>query len=170
MTSSLDAQKTQITQIEAAVAQFERAATLFMFERDFISAVTLACASENITGQYLNYHAMKSHYEDLKDFSKLELAPNLNDSQINEFHINFARNFLKHRLSEKFFKNNKSDENEKFEFDLENEAIIALCRAGDNIYRLAKLTSKVSEEFSKWLENHRADLIGNAITGRFHKN
>ena len=69
MTSSPDSSpKTKITQIEAAHAQFDRAATLFMVERDYISAVTLACASEGITGEYLQGRKVKSHFEQLKEF------------------------------------------------------------------------------------------------------
>ena len=83
----------------------------------------------------------------------MELAPDLNHKEISDNHINFARNFFKHKVS---------DENEQFELDLEEEAIVALCRAADNLLMLAEPLSEKSAEFIQWLKLHRTDLIGNA--------
>jgi hypothetical protein len=155
MTPSSDAPKTKITQLEVASSQFDRAATLFMIERDYVSAVTLACASEGITGEYLKVRKVKTHVEELKEFVQSELAPTLSYKTISDNHINFARNFFKH----------KCEEHEQFEFDLEAEAIVALCRAADNLVMLTKLPSEKSVKFMQWLKVHRPDLIGNAETG-----
>lgn len=153
--TSPDIAKSKITQLEAASVQFDRAATLFMIERDYISAVTLACASEGITSEYLKDRKVKSHVEELKEFVQSELAPTLNLKEINDRHINYARNFFKHKICEEF---------EQFECDLEAEAIIALCRAADNLVMLTELPSEKSVEFLQWLKVHRPDLIGNAET------
>jgi hypothetical protein len=143
------ARVTKITQVDAAVVQLHRAVALFINEQDYISAVTLACASEAITGEYLQGRKIKPHTEELKEAIQLRIAPDLSHKEINDLHINRARNFMKHKIC---------GEHEQVEFDLEGEAICAIVRACSNLALLTETVSGDVEAFFEWLKVHRPDL------------
>lgn len=138
-----------LNQREIALSQLERAALLFLHEKDFVSSVTLACAAEGIFGEYLKAQGISSHAEELKAILKTKYAPHLSLKQINDEYVNRVRNFFKHKVK---------DINELVQVEPETEAISALVRAA---YNAALVTGSLPEAviaFFKWLKANRPDL------------
>ena len=66
-----------LNQREIALSQLDRAALLFLQEKDFVSSVTLACAAEGIFGEYLKERGINPHVEELKSVLKANFAQDL---------------------------------------------------------------------------------------------
>ena len=135
---------------DIAVKQLETAIKLFLERKDYICAITLAGASEEILGKLVERvgkkPAIKSSIESLKTIYSI----NISDKELISKHLNFARNTLKHA--------NVTDE-DKVELDAQTEAISLILRAIDNLIRLDKSVSYNTPNFFVWLNNNRKELI-----------
>src|SRR5262245_47681550 len=109
-----------LTQLQVALHQLDRAALLFLDLEDFISAITLAGAADSIMGETLKARGVDGALDREKQFLKSGEAAHLSTKQINDEHLNLARNFMKHKVV---------PEGEVRALALETEAIYILVRA-----------------------------------------
>ena len=135
---------------DIAVKQLETAIKLFLERKDYICAITLAGASEEILGKLVERVDKKSAIKSLIESLKTIYSINISDKELISKHLNFARNTLKHA--------NVTDE-DKVELDAQTEAISLILRAIDNLIRLDKSVSYNTPNFFVWLNNNRKELI-----------
>jgi hypothetical protein len=86
-----------LTQLQAAMHQLDRAALLFVDCSDYLSAITLAGAADEILGQYVRDRGGTAVLDDQKRFSTAREWSHLSEKQVNDQHLNVARNCLKHK-------------------------------------------------------------------------
>ncbi len=139
-----------LSQIKACELQIDRAIRLFIDENDYVCAITLACAAEGVLGEWLTDKGDENVTYALKGAVKDKFLPETTMKEINDAHVNRARNFLKHA--------SQSLMNEEG-FDLELESITAITRAIGNYGMVMDDITKGSIEFLKWLKSNRRDLL-----------
>lgn len=114
----------ELSKLDIALAQIERAVVLALDEADFISAVTLAGAAEEILGSLLETRGLQSSYSGLKhvlDYVHEDVkSVNLTSKEFRAL-ANGARNNFKHLSG-----------TEKVEVDPEQEACNLAHRAISN--------------------------------------
>ena len=132
------------SKLEVAKTQLDRAIMLY-FEGDYYSAATLAGASEEILGKFLDKQGSES---DLKNQIRTTqaLGERLFGEQYNETHvasmINDVRNWLKHFT-----------EGKDLEFDEEEAAADLIDRASNNYSMLTGLTGEETEDMRRFLSS-----------------
>lgn len=148
ITAKIKLDPVKLTQKDVCKTQLDRAIKCFLDEGDPISAITLALAAEGIMGERLADQSMVSQ---IKGTLRDKYVPAISGQELNNKHINRARNYFKHAAGEI---------GEEQEFDLELEAITAIMR-GCVCY-----LSAVGEElwdspkrFFIWLRENRPDLL-----------
>ena len=128
------------TKQKIAKHQIERAISLYLDEADFISAITLAGAAEEILGKLVKQTGGITAYEAVGEIieavNELTNKQQYSKNDLNEL-FNSTRNNLKHLSG-----------SEQFVVDMKQEANNMLYRAISN-YR--SLTSKETELMKKWL-------------------
>jgi hypothetical protein len=139
----------KISKLSLALVQLQTAIDLFLNDRNYICALTLAGAAEEILGklaeQVENTNACKELYSTVKSTLKLNIPP----KKIG-WHLNYYRNELKHFDIE---------ENENLEIDIEAEAAHFILRALVNIEMHGKDKISNSETFIAWVLQNRPDII-----------
>ncbi len=129
-----------LSKLDIALVQLERAIVLALDDSDFISAVTLAGASEEILGSLLNLEDRQSSYLGLKrmlDYVHESVrAEKLSDKEFN-FLANAVRNHFKHHCNE-----------EMIEVEPEQEACNMIHRAISNYISLGHEHTKTMK---RWL-------------------
>ena len=132
----------QYSKLQIAETQLEQALRLFE-EGDFLSAITLAGAAEEILGRLLEADGRPSAYSDMKrttaDIHKRMFDSEANEKKLSEI-LNGIRNGLKHLGS-----------GEKMEFEAEEYAVDILDRAVSNYFFLTGKESARMENFNKRL-------------------
>ena len=145
----LDAQFS-LTQLQVALHQLDRAALLFLDSADFISAITLAGAADSIMGETLHARGVDATLDREKQFLKAGEAAHLTSKQINDEHLNLARNYMKHKVV---------PDGDVRAFALETEAIYILVRTYANAVLLGVAPSAPWTRFVQWVKQHRPDLV-----------
>ena len=85
------------TPLEAAERQLDRAIILFIEDRDYICAITLACAADGILGEALRAQKKESMIDLLKsELQGFHLLSHLNPKEMSDQYLNKIRNLLKH--------------------------------------------------------------------------
>ena len=145
----------KLHKVVIALIQLETAILLFLREQNYLCAITLAGAAEEIFGTFSKKKTSETIYEHLckgmKDelnykFKHLDLK--FEEKEVGHRFLNFHRNELKH------FHN---PENEEIEIDPEFEAICLIFRA---IYNMTscKIITENAEDFMKWLRENKPEL------------
>lgn len=133
-----------LSKLDIALAQVERAIVLALDESDFVSAVTLAGAAEEILGSLLKLEGKQSSYGGLK--RTLEYVhenvqvEKLSGKEFNAL-ANGVRNHFKHHSN-----------TETIEVDAEQEACNIVCRAIGNYTSLGYERTKTME---RWINECR---------------
>lgn len=138
--------KCQVSKIDAAVNQLDWAIKLFLDHQEYVPAITLAGAAEEIVGEAVSSEAA---YRILK--KSLSEKTGIEEKVISQEHLNKTKNWLKHWKEMK--------EEESLEIELETEAIQYIVRAISNL--LVHDSSFTSEtlRFFKWLNENKKDLL-----------
>ena len=130
--------------------QLARAIALFIDERDYICAITLAAASDGILGEILQSRKAAPAIE-----AHVELVTSTESTKQEQKAIrdgfNFARNVLKHK---------KVHEQAEVSLAVETQAIYLISRAIENAVRLGHELRPPLPAFIEWVYQHRPDLIG----------
>lgn len=134
---------------EIALKQLETAIDLFLKE-EYVCAITLAGAAEEILGKLVQRKGKQSLYKVLASglIEKYELS--INEKELIDKYLNFARNTLKHA--------NATDEDE-IELEVQTEAISLIVRAITNLYALDGSVSYNTPEFLNWIQRNRTELL-----------
>lgn len=134
-----------INKIDAAVDQLDWAIKLFLDYKAYVSAITLAGASEELIGETLGNN---SAFKQLQ--GKLTKEYGLDSKIVSQEHLNKAKNWLKH------WKN--FEDNDSVDIELETEAVQYILRAISNLYLHDCSLSSESPRFLKWLTENRKDI------------
>lgn len=134
-----------ISKIDAAVDQIDWSIRLFLDHQAYVPAITLAGAAEEIIGQTLSN---QSAFTLLK--TRLSLQFDLDEKVVSQFHLNIAKNWLKHWQGLK--------DEEVVSLELETEAIQYIVRAVSNLLAHDHSLPSEAPRFFKWLSNNRTDL------------
>lgn len=143
----------QLSQLEAAERQLDRAIQLFLVDHDYICAITLAGAAEEILGGALAKEGKKPMNEHLKGILKQIILPELTHKEISDQHLNKIRNRLKHHTDLK---------DEGIEDAMDLVAMQMIIRAIGNYGFLTETVTPKSVEFFAWLHQHRPDVFEEA--------
>ena len=137
--------------IDIAKHQLDRAISLFLNENDFICAITLGGAAEEILGKEIQRHGNTSACDDLTSILRKKYAPDSSQKEIRNKHLNSVRNAIKHF----------NDENEQeVDTNWEAQAIQMLARCCINIIRL---DAQPTEQFHRFIERYQNDNRYNNI-------
>lgn len=138
--------KYEVSKIEAAVDQLDWAIKLFLDEKAYVPAITLAGASEEIIGGTLGDKSVFGHVK-----KTLESKYNLPSAIISQQHLNRAKNWLKHWTDMK--------DDETTEIELETEAIQYITRAIANLVQYDQSISSETPRFFEWLNTNKTQLL-----------
>lgn len=139
----------QVNKLTIALHQLERSILLFLIEKDFISAITLAGAAEEILGTYVKNMNKETCVDTQAKFLKDTELTQMSVKEIKFQHLNLTRNALKHF-------HNEAEEN--MTIALETEAISLIVRGLDNVVKLEIKFSQAMKDFARWVTEHRPDL------------
>lgn len=138
------------SKVELAKTQLNKAIALFLSEHDFVCALTLAGAAEEILGRSLqargDKNSLQSKYEALKPVRDM-FGSDQKGWQHFANEENYAKNSVKHM----------SDDSEMVSLDLEAAACWMIVRACDNYERLGFERTPLMLEFEDWF--HR-NIVG----------
>ena len=138
--------KYSVNKIEAAAFQLDWAIRLFLDQKAYIPAITLAGAAEEILGEaVLNEAAFHKLKVILSEKTGIE------EKIISQEHLNKTKNWLKH------WKDLKDDEN--LEIELEKEAIQYIARAIANLVTHDDSVTSETPRYYKWLMENKKDLM-----------
>ena len=141
----------KIHKLIIALIQLETAIKLFLSEQNYLCAITLAGAAEEIFGKYSKNLTNENIYGLLCKGMEKGLNYQFKKDEIGRKFLNFHRNELKHF---------DIPENEEIEIDLENEAIYLIFRAIHNMTS-CKIITENAEDFMKWLNQNKPELFQN---------
>jgi len=133
-----------------AFVQLETAIRLFLDDKNYLCAITLAGAAEEIFGTYAKRLNEETAYNLLCDGLQKDIKHTFTKKEIGQKFINYHRNELKHF---------DEGQPEEFEIDPEFEAISLIIRASINMSSYKIMTENI-KDFSKWIRENRPDLIG----------
>lgn len=145
----------KFSQLEAAERQIDRAVSLFINEKDYISAITLAGAAEGILGEAQQKARKQYFFGILREaLKKMPFLSMFKPDEISELHLNRIRNFLKHY---------SGDLKKQIEHPMDLEAIQLLVRAIASYGFLTNTVTKGSVEFFGWLREHRPEILEESV-------
>ena len=133
----------KLNKIEIARTQIETAIDLFLSNRDFLSALTLAGAAEDILGKLLERDGKKSMLENLYGWFQETTQEKIGFGEFAK-KANFTRNTLKHASVA------NEDEIEVFRW----ETVQMIMRALFNYKQLVGQPTEKMLEFSEWLQEN----------------
>ncbi len=131
----------KLTKLEIAETQLNRAIKLFLSGEDYISAITLAGASEEIIGKLLNQRGHTNALEELVDISQKIEKKLYGDNVSRKDYISLA-NYYRDRLK------HINDGADLF-FSVDYEAAGLIDRAISNYFKLTGNQTKDMVEFSE---------------------
>ena len=134
--------------------QLARAIQLFLVERDYLCAITLAGAADGILGELLQGQAAAPALESQVTFAIVG-SGTVREQKRTRDDFNFARNLLKHK---------KGHEQREVSLAVETEAIYLISRAMDNAVRLGHELRPPLPAFIEWVYVNRPDLTGDDDT------
>lgn len=140
----------KFTQIEAAERQLDRAISLFLIEKDYISAVTLAGAAEGILGEALKKTRKQFFFGILRRVLQKTFLSVFDTEEKLDQHLNGIRNALKHF---------DGDLNKQIEWAMDLEAIQMIVRAVGSYGLLTNEVTKLSPEFFAWLRDNHPKVL-----------
>lgn len=130
--------------IDLAVEQLEIALRLFLNKESFVSALTLAGASEEILGKQLSFQSIETTLS--SEFIAIKPVRNLFGKE--EF---LWRNFIDERNRVRNAAKHMSDESHATVFaNIEDEALWMIVRACDNYNRLGLTPISAMADFDIW--------------------
>jgi len=149
MNTSVGDSRLHFRQEDAAMHQLARAIRLFLDERDYLCAITLAGAADGILGETLQARAaapaLEAHVAQVT--SAGSVAKDLKRTRDN---FNRARNLLKHK---------KVHVQQEVSLAVETEAVYLIARAIDNAVRLGHEMRAPLPAFIEWVYSNRPDLV-----------
>ena len=138
--------KVTVTKIDAAVHQLDWAIKLFIDHNEYLPAITLAGAAEEVLGELVGGEAA---FRQL--LSSLTEKYGVPANVVSQQHLNKVKNWLKHWKD--------LQDSEAIEADLEEEAIQYILRATGNLYTHDKSLTSETPRFFEWLAENRRDLF-----------
>lgn len=132
-----------------AFIQLETAIQLFLRDKNYLSAITLAGAAEEILGVYAKNLNEETAFSILTTGLVNDFNGQFTKKDIGKKFINFHRNELKHF---------NSPEHEEIEIDPELEAISMITRAAINLTSL-KITTENIKTFNIWVQQNKPELL-----------
>jgi hypothetical protein len=142
-------EKISTTKAEIAVKQLETAIDLFIQRQDYICAITLSGAAEEVLGKLVVRTGKASAHKALSDSLLKKYNLNISEKELNDRYLNYARNSLKHL---------NSNGEDRTELEAQTEAISMIIRALNNLLLLDNSVTYNTPEFLKWVDQHRHDL------------
>lgn len=143
-------EKIIITKVEIALKQLETAIDLFLQKQDYICAITLVGAAEEILGKLATRTGKISAHKTLSDSLLKKCNLSITEKELNDKYLNFARNTLKHLNCNIGY---------KIELEADTEAISMILRTINNLYILDNSVSYYTPEFLAWIDKNRSDLF-----------
>jgi hypothetical protein len=140
-----------LTKIDAAVHQLDWAVKLLLDHREYIPAITLAGAAEEILGQIVGEQAV---FNQLK--SKFSTDFKIPEKIISQVYLNKTKNWLKH------WQNLEDVEN--LEVDLEGEAVQYIVRGITNLLLHDSSLPNEGPRFIAWLNLNQDRLNLSGLT------
>jgi hypothetical protein len=133
-----------LSKSEAAANQLDWAIRLF-FDEEYIPAITLAGAAEEILGAPLGEAAI---FNVLR--AKLAAESNLSPADVSQNHLNKSRNWLKHWAGLR--------DEERIEIELRTEALQFIVRAMSNYLDHNLPATAQGDRFLEWVVENRAAI------------
>ena len=131
----------KITKLEIAEIQLNRAINLFLSGEDYVSAITLAGASEEILGKMLNQHGLSNSLEELVDASQKVGQTLYGNSGSRKEYVSLA-NYYRDRLKH-------ITDGDDLHFSVDYEAADLIERSISNYFKLTGNQTKEMEAFSE---------------------
>ena len=132
----------QLSKLDIATIQLDRAIVLFLDATDFVSAITLAGAAEEILGKLAENIGKKNALNELIDASKAMEEQMYGESEGKRSEYVSLANYYRDRLKH-------INDGEDLHFSVDHEAASLISRALDNYYLLDEEPTKVMREFEK---------------------
>ena len=136
--------------IEIAKAHLHRAIVLLIEENDFINAITLAGAAEEVLGKLVLEANLIPAMEQLIDGLHNKLGGSIDKKKIRDDYLNRAKNRLKH-----FDQGNEK----AIDLEPENEAISMILRAVTNLFLVEGQITEHAQIFYNFIKKNRPDLF-----------
>jgi hypothetical protein len=145
--------KFELSKSDAAADQLDWAIRLFLDQKSYVAAITLAGAAEELIGKPLQDRAI---------FKQLTLTlsarSGLDPKSVTPEHLNKAKNWLKHW-------DGHADQ-DRIELELDEEAIQYIVRALTNFSIYDDSLPSEGPRFLSWLQKERPELFANLNTAR----
>ncbi len=135
-----------VSKIDAAVDQLDCAIRLFLDDKSYVPAITLAGAAEEVLGRAVGRRAA---FKALKKKFAADLS--LPEKVVSQAHLNKAKNWLKHW-------EDRAD-CEKIRLQLEEEALQYILRALTNLVAHDKSLPSEGPRFWDWMSQNRVDML-----------
>lgn len=136
--------------IEIAKAHLHRAIVLFIEEKDFINAITLAAAAEEVLGKFASEANLTPAMDQLTDSLHSKLSGSIDKRKLRNDYLNRTKNSLKH-----FDRGNDTI----VEIEPEEEAISMIVRAATNLLLVEGQLTEHAEIFYSYIKKNRPDLF-----------
>ncbi len=136
--------------IEIAKAHLHRAIVLFLEEKDFINAITLAGAAEEVFGKFARRANLTPAMEEITDILHTEVGAELDKKRIRNDYLNRVKNNLKHF---------EQGDDELVEIEPEEEAISMIIRAMTNLFLVEGQLTEHAEIFYNYIKKNRPGLF-----------
>lgn len=145
--------------IEIAKAHLDRAIVLFIDENDFINAITLAGAAEEVLGKFARRANLIPAMEEITDILHTEVDGEIDKKRIRNDYLNRVKNSLKHF---------EEGDDELVEIEPEAEAIIMIIRAMTNVMLIEGQLNEHAKIFYNYIKTKRPDLFEGVGKGIEH--
>lgn len=133
-----------VHKIEVAIKQLETAIDLFVDKADYVSAITLAGAAEEILGALVKRKGARPAVDELCTSLISKYVPTADPCHIRNEYLNKPRNSLKHA--------NRTNE-DTLEIEVEPEAISMIARALSNLLTLNRSVPYNVEKFFRVMKD-----------------
>jgi hypothetical protein len=130
--------------IDVALEQLDWSIKLFIDHKQYVAAITLAGAAEEILGKLVGEKASVSELT-----KKLSLESGIEEKEVRDGHLNKARNWFKHC---------DSATNVTIDLELEVVTIQYIVRAMANLLSYDESLPSEGQKFFAWLASNRPDL------------
>ena len=141
---------TKVAKFDVANNHVQTAIDLFLEKKDYLCALSLAGAAEEILGQYAKRENKTPMLDLICSVVNEELSSSIDHKTLKKEFLNKAKNTIKH------FDNNES---EYIEIDPESEAIMMLLRAIGNLHYQNRTVTTNTPAFFEWVSTNRSDLF-----------
>lgn len=132
--------------IDAAIGQLDWAIRLFIDNKAYVPAITLAGAAEELLGKMVDNNSRKRIIESLTNKGHQEREIGML--------MNRARNALKHGSEA-----TQNPDGQSIEMELETEAIQLITRGITNLIYLDNSITSQTQRFWTWIPINRPDLL-----------